>query len=281
MHFSQKLTLWAIRMKFQWLTHTNKRKAAEKAFELFCTPFTPRPRHEPTIFRDADKRFIQVNDTQVRVYQWNRSGEKTILILHGFGSSAYKFQRYVQLFKQKNYRVLAIDAPAHGRSEGKTVNALQYAAAIQQTVHELGPVDSYLAHSFGGIALALALENMPHDTSTKVALIAPATETTSAVAGAFDLLRLYNKEVQKHFYTHIEKLSGKPVAWFSIPRALQQIQAQVLWCHDETDRVTPFEDVKPLLEQPKPGLQFYITRGLGHRKIYHDSEVKKKVSDFL
>lgn len=281
MHFSQKLTIWAIRLKFQWLTLTNKRKAAEKAFELFCTPFTPRPRHEPSIFRDSDKRFISVEDTQVRVYQWNPGGEKTVLILHGFGSSAYKFQRYVQLFKQKNYRVLAIDAPAHGRSEGKTVNAVQYAAAIEQTVRQFGPVQGYLAHSFGGIALALALEKIPHQPSDKVVFIAPATETTTAVAGAFDLLRLYNKEVQHLFYAHIEKLSGKPVAWFSIPRALQQIQAQVLWCHDESDRITPFSDVKPLLESTKPGLEFFITRGLGHRKIYHDSAVKNKVSDFL
>ena len=188
MHFSQKLTIWAIRLKFQWLTLTNKRKAAEKAFELFCTPFTPRPRHEPSIFRDSDKRFISVEDTQVRVYQWNPGGEKTVLILHGFGSSAYKFQRYVQLFKQKNYRVLAIDAPAHGRSEGKTVNAVQYAAAIEQTVRQFGPVQGYLAHSFGGIALALALEKIPHQPSDKVVFIAPATETTTAVAEAFDLL---------------------------------------------------------------------------------------------
>jgi alpha-beta hydrolase superfamily lysophospholipase len=224
---------------------------------------------------------MNVDGQQVRVYQWNRTAQKTVLILHGFGSSAYKFQRYVQLLKAKNYRVLAIDAPAHGRSEGKRVHALQYAAAIRQTVQEFGPVQSFMAHSFGGIALALALEQLPHQPTDRVVFIAPATETTSAVAGAFELLRLYDKEVQRLFYAHIEQLSGKPVAWFSIPRALQHIQAEVLWCHDETDLITPFADLKPLLERTPKGLEFFITRGLGHRKIYHDNAVKNKVVDFL
>lgn len=281
MQFSQQIMLWTIRLKFKWLSITNKRKAAEKAFELFCTPLSPRPRHEPSLFKQADKKSIPFNGLQVRLYEWNRSGTQTVLILHGFNSSAYKFHRYAQLLIQKNYRVLAVDAPAHGRSDGKTVNALEYSQLIKQVQANHGPINGYIAHSFGGIAVALALEDIPHTSAEKLVLIAPATETTSAVQAAFGLLHLRDATVQRYFNEYIESKSGHPVEWFSIKRALQHIEAQVLWCHDEIDNVTPISDVQSLIQQPPPGLEFYITRGLGHRKIYHDSGVKNKIAEFL
>ena len=80
--------------------------------------------------------------------------------------------------ENKGYEVLAFDAPAHGDSEGSTVNAIEYSEMIKKVIELYGPVEAFIAHSFGGIAISLALEQIPHDANTKIVFIAPATETT-------------------------------------------------------------------------------------------------------
>jgi hypothetical protein len=36
-----------------------------------------------------------------------------------------------------------------------------------------------------------------------------------------------------------------------------------------------------LLEQPPPHVEFFITEGLGHSRIYRDNQVRKKVLEML
>jgi hypothetical protein len=56
---------------------------------------------------------------------------------------------------------------------------------------------AFLAHSFGGMALSLAMEKNHHSEHTNIVLIAPATETSTAVDGAFKLLQLNDADVRE------------------------------------------------------------------------------------
>ena len=203
-----------------------------------------------------------------------------MLILHGFESSVVNFDRYVTPLIKKGYEVLACDAPAHGRSTGHTINVMIYKEFIQAICERYGPVKSFLAHSFGGLALSLALEEMPHDASYKVVLIAPATETKTAVTYFFKYLQ-FNAALRPYFEKVIIEKSGHPTEWFSVTRAAAHIKAQVLWVHDEDDTMTPFSDIQGVIAAQYPNFRFLITAGLGHRRIYRDADVEKAVTGFL
>jgi pimeloyl-ACP methyl ester carboxylesterase len=284
MKLAQRLAIGYIQTKFKVLAAISKRKAAEKAFLLFCTPYLKSKPHIPAFFALANPlKFVLEGQT---VFGWeflpkNELPVKTILILHGFGSAAYKFQNFIKPLTGKGYRVLAFDAPAHGSSHGKKVNAILYSEMILHIAEKFGLPDGFIAHSFGGIALSLALEKIPHTTQTKIAFIAPATETSTAVDQAFSMLKLHDKEVQKEFHNIIFALSGKPTEWFSMRRAIKNIKADILWIHDKEDDITPYSDALKVKSDEHPNIKFIITSGLGHRKIYHDADVKKKVIGFL
>ena len=263
------------------LTLVSKRKAAEKAFELFCTPYMKARIRTPTIFEEAEKLHFNLNGLKVNGFRWNAGQPHKVLILHGFGSAAHKFHQYITPLVNKGYEVLAFDAPAHGTSEGTRVNAMEYCQMIENVMKLYGPINSFLAHSFGGIALSLALEKTDHAESHKIVLIAPATETFSAVNGAFKLLQIKDREVRKEFDKIIFEKSGQYTEWFSISRAMKNIKAQVLWIHDEEDDITPWDDALKVKEQNLPNIRFIITKGLGHRKIYGDFAIKNKVLEFL
>jgi pimeloyl-ACP methyl ester carboxylesterase len=279
MKLTQKLGLAYTTTKFKLISFVSKRKAAEQAFKLFCTPFARTKRKVKA--KNAEPLQFAVNNYTIKGHRWNNSGLKKALLLHGFSSAAHKFDNYVSILVNKGYEVLAFDAPAHGDSSGNTVNALEYAAMIKKAIELYGPVDSFIAHSFGGIALSLAMEDIPHDAHTKIVFIAPATETSSAVDGAFGMLKINDAAVRKEFDKIIFEVSGKPTEWFSIRRAVKNIAAKILWVHDEDDDTTPLSDALKVKADNHSHIQFVITKGLGHRRIYHDESVKKAIRDFL
>lgn len=281
MNVQKKLMLYAIRTKFILLSVVNKRRCGNEALKLFCTPLARYNGREAEIFASAEKLTFEFNNSKITGYRCNANAAKRVLILHGFSSSCHKFGAYAADLVQKNYEVLAFDAPAHGRSEGKTVNAMQYAEMIELVNRLYGKVDAYIAHSFGGIALSLALEMILHTENCRVAFIAPATETTSAINGAFDFLGLKNDRVKQSLEEAIYRNSGKKAEWFSILRAVKNINAKILWAHDEEDFVTPFADALKVKADANSHIEFLLTKGLGHQKIYRDAGVRKAVVDFL
>lgn len=279
MKLSQRLAIAYIQTKFKLMSLFSRRKTAEKAFAVFGTPYPKAVRKGPV--KDAETIHFYLGDKRVNGYRWNYPQQNKIMILHGFGSAAHKFEDYALQLAAKGFEVLAFDAPAHGESDGTTTNAIEYSAMISKVMDQFGPVEGFLAHSFGGISLSLALEETAHGSNTRVVFIAPATETTSAVDGAFNMLKLKNEAVRNEFEKIIFEVSGKKTEWFSIRRAIHNIKASILWVHDEEDDVTPWADALRVKEDNHPNVKFVVTKGLGHRKIYHDPDVKNTIVNFL
>jgi len=280
MKLTQRLALKYIRTKFKLLSAISKRKAGEKAFELFCTPQYRNRKKLPPIFEKSERLSFSLKGNRLQGYRWNHPAEKKVLILHGFESSVINFDRYVRPLIRKGYEVLAFDAPAHGRSSGKRINVLLYKNMIHAVNEKYGPVNSFIAHSLGGLALILALEEMKDNKEKKAVLIAPACETTTAADSFFRFLKL-DKEVRKEFDKRIETLGGQPPSWFSVARAAQNINSSVLFLQDKNDEMTPLKDVVPIIQKNYSNFKFMITEGLGHRRIYRDNKCSKAIIEFL
>jgi pimeloyl-ACP methyl ester carboxylesterase len=269
-----------VRTKFALLSAVSRRKAAKAAFHLFCTPQHKNTKPLPASFEKSEKLEFRLENDIIRGYRWNHPASKKILILHGFESSVVNFDRYVTPLIKKGYEVLAFDAPAHGKSTGKEVNVLMYKNMIQKIYADYGPIDAFLSHSFGGLAVSLFLENLPHNENIKVVLIAPAMETKTAADHFFKLLNL-DEGVRKEFDNYLTGLGGNDPEWYSILRASQHIKSQVLFLQDKHDEMTPMSDVKPLMDKNYPNFQFIISEGLGHRRIYRDNNSVKAILEFL
>lgn len=284
MKLSQRLALSYIRTKFKLLATLSKKKAAEQAFALFCTPQSRNKKKLPAIFEQAEKLHFELDGVIVRGWRFNHQPDdpqqRRALIVHGFESSVINFDRYIKPLVKKGYAVLAFDAPAHGRSGGKQINAPLYKKMIETIHATYGPVQSYVAHSFGGLGLCLALEDINHTADYRVALVAPATETVSAITGFFNFLQL-DPAIRPEFEKLIVQRSGVSSEWFSIKRAMKHIKAKVKWYHDKEDDITPYSDVLKVKEENYPNIEFVITKGLGHRRIYRDNKVSRSIVEFL
>jgi alpha-beta hydrolase superfamily lysophospholipase len=152
---------------------------------------------------------------------------------------------------------------------------------MMETVYEkFGPIHSFTAHSFGGLALSLFMEQQTYQQNKKMVLIAPATETSTALDSFCKLLKI-DDDVKEEMRKLMYNLKNQWPEWYSIRRAAHQIKAEVLWIHDEEDEQTPWADAEKVMQDAHPNFEFMVTKGLGHRKIYRDNKVKKAILEFL
>ena len=258
------------------------RKAAEMAFKIFCTPHAGKPpKKSPPVFHKAEKIFFESDGNVLRGFRWRSEhpNGKKILIVHGFRSYAYKFEKYVLAFKKEGFEVLAFDAPAHGNSDGKLINAYIYKNALLKAEALYGPFYGIMGHSLGGLAASLAFEQLPDPENRKLVLIAPA-ETERALQSFFSVIPL-DEKIRVAFTHLINEITDKPVSYYSVGRAVKAIHSPILWVHDKQDTICPFEDVTPLLSLNLPHVNFLVTEHLGHNKVYKDNKVCTEIVHFF
>ncbi len=282
MKLNQKLALGYVRARLNILSLVSPRKAAIKAFRFFCTPQQRVTKKGSAFFEQGERLSFPLDKHIVRGHRWlpGKRPLKRILIAHGFESASRNFEAYIAALLKKGYEVVAFDAPAHGQSGGKRVLLTDYVKMLRTIEMNYGPFEGYIGHSLGGLAVSLLLENHPHHRETRLALIAPAVETTTAVAAFSEVLQL-SPEVRAEMDEYVQEISGHNFSWYCLRRALNQVQANVLYLQDEDDRVTPLKEALLVRQDGHPNIQWVITRGLGHRKIYKDPEIMDKIIDFL
>ncbi|WP_188927904.1 alpha/beta hydrolase [Puia dinghuensis] len=282
MKIPQKLALPYTRARINILSLASPRKAAIKAFRLFCTPQQRVTKKGSAFFQQGQPLSFRYNNHTVRGRHWPsvEPSKKKVLIAHGFESASPNFEGYVAALVQKGYEVVAFDAPAHGASGGSRILLPDYVNVLRTIEQNHGPFHSYLGHSLGGLALALFLENSPHNKVTRLVLVAPAVETTLAVDNFARLLRL-SPEVVREMDDYVQETSGHHFAWYSLRRAFHHISADTLYVQDEADRVTPFKDALLVQKDGHSNIRFIFTKGLGHRKVYKDETVMHRIVGFL
>ena len=280
MKLAQKIAINYIRAKLNILAVVSKKKAAKKAFEIFCTPYQRSKKKSPPVFDKAEKLSFLLDNKLVKGFRWNQGGSRKILVCHGFESTCINFDRYISGLIKHNCEVIAFDAPAHGKSEGKRINIPMYVDLLRKINQNYGPIEGFLGHSFGGLAISHYLETLEDNELIRTVLIAPATESVRAIDNFFNQLQL-DSEVRKEFDDLITRANNKPPSWYSVSRAAEHVKAQVLFLQDKNDLQTPYSDVVPIMKKNLPNFRFVISEGLGHSKIYREPETVNTVMEFL
>jgi pimeloyl-ACP methyl ester carboxylesterase len=283
MKLSQRLALTYYRTKIHTIGLVSPRKAAEMAFELFCTPRKPKKKlKEPPIFHKAEKLKLKLGNYSIAGFQFQsqQPNGKKILILHGFSSYSYKFEKYVSLLKKQGFEVICFDAPAHGLSEGKIINALIYKAAILEIEANFGPFYGLMGHSLGGLAGALAFQEFNDQANRRLVMVAPAVRTQRAIEHFYSLLPV-DEKIRVAIDQLFNEITHLPIEEISVNHAIKHIQSPILWIHDKDDKICIFDDVLPIMNEKPEHIRFVITEGLGHSRIYKEASISNIIDHFF
>lgn len=201
-----------------------------------------------------------------------------VMLVHGWGERGASLGAFVDPLVAAGYRVVGIDLPGHGSSEGGRTDGFRIAAAISAVSEELGGVRAVVAHSMGATTTLYAThEGMPVDA---LALLAPSPRLDHALKTFASMLPLSPKAVAGLKAT-IERRYGAGV-WQALSghTLASQIDVPGLIVHDRDDPQVALADAEQL-HAAWPGSRLITTESLGHGRILRDPRVIEAVTSFL
>jgi pimeloyl-ACP methyl ester carboxylesterase len=163
-------------------------QAAAKAAYDFT--FNPRPDsrlndRQMTLLARAARQVVDVGGNPVQIYDWNSSGTKKALLVHGVGGRCLDYVDIIEILTARGFRVIGFDAPSHGLSQlaPQGVDISNFWQCIERISQIYGNhYDLAFAHSFGSAALTLQMrKNTIH--VDNLALFAPNAVFDSIIQG--------------------------------------------------------------------------------------------------
>jgi pimeloyl-ACP methyl ester carboxylesterase len=253
--------------------------AGRLAYRLwFSTQRYPEPARERHWVATAQSDSVAWQGRSLARYQWGNPDSPAILLIHGWNGRGAQLGAFAEPLRRAGFRVVAFDAPAHGRSPGRSTNIFEFAAAIQTIAQASAPLSAAIAHSFGVPACARALVqgwNLPR----LVAIAAPAN--AEFLLARFARMLDIPESVMADMRRRVERRFGMDIfARLATDEMLMGRDLSGLIIHDRDDRDVPSAHAERLHRAWRDS-QLLLTDNLGHRRILRDREVIAVTVSFL
>lgn len=201
-----------------------------------------------------------------------------VVLVHGWGERGASLGAFVSPLVAAGYRVVGIDLPGHGDSDGGQVDGFQLAAAIRGVCDSLGDVRAVVGHSMGATTtLYAASEGLEVDA---LALLAPSVRMDHVLVTFAHMASLPPRAVAGLKAT-IERRYG-PGVWHTLSALsfAPRVKIPALIVHDSEDPQVALADAEAL-HAAWPASRLVTTEGLGHGRILRDPHVIESVTSFL
>jgi pimeloyl-ACP methyl ester carboxylesterase len=294
------------RVTFGMLERAAPRLGSRWALRLWCTLPRASAKHAPRAPVTEPGRVVELplgsGDRTFVAEVWGENGSPVVCLMHGWGGDRGQLGAFVAPLVEAGYRVVAPDAPSHGRSapgsfgRGRSL-VTEFLAVLAAVDRGLGAAHGIVAHSVGASAAAVAvLDGLPVG---RLVLIAPASSPRVFAPGFAASLGLGERTVAG-LLRRLEQRLGRPMADFDIAqRAREAAESRLcapgsaagsatdpgclpalLVVHDREDRQVPYTQ-GTLIAEAWRGAELLSTSGQGHRRILSDPEVVRAAAAFL
>jgi pimeloyl-ACP methyl ester carboxylesterase len=272
----QIITKW-IGAYINAMSHIVPGSAGKFGFRIFGRPVRRRVKPGERKFLDSSGRFTFIHrDIRISGYRWG-SGEKKILLLHGWQSHSGRWKQLVNALHGHGFTIYAFDAPGHGFSEGKLFTAPLYGDVIFRFGREAGPFHTIAGHSLGAFSALYAISHFRQLKAGRLVIMATPGEVKDFVTYFRQRLSL-NKKSLDAIRSHFETEFGRPYEEFSITKFAEHLDVPGLIIHDKTDKFAPYKYAEQLHEKWR-GSRLAATDNLGHNLLSH--EVTQMVLNYI
>jgi pimeloyl-ACP methyl ester carboxylesterase len=220
-------------------------------------------------------------DGDIVSYSWG-SGQRVVLLVHGWRSRASRFAAIGSALVERGYTVVSFDARGNGSSSGTRTHALEYADQIAVLGQRYGAFDAIIAHSLGAVAAFVAVRRgthtrrlvtigAPHDFESVIrtfttAVGMPPAASRSLVRRVERWARPLGVDVRRELVSELD-----PTAYTT----------PLLVVHDSGDREAPLEQAMQIVEAHTGPVETLITDGLGHNRVMSDPAVVERIAQFV
>ncbi len=233
------------------VSHLRNEWVADILSNFWFTVFKSRPKPWISEFWQQAETCVGVRleGKSIPVSFWGQG--PLVVMMHGWSGSGVQFRRLIPGLVAAGYQVAAFDAPAHGSNPGKHTHLLEFSDSLLAIQQQIGPVDTVMAHSLGGMAAVVAAQRGL--SVRQMVLFGPHLDVHKMYQSYSNLLGL-NPKLSIRFRDKIgEKMAeilGVDDAWASCTPAnlLAQSDFQGLLIYDSEDEEIPQDQFKSVAQ---------------------------------
>lgn len=276
------------------LTNLPSAAAGDIALRVFCAPNISErrpPNHRQLVeraryhLRHARIQRIATPVGDIATYTLEPDRQPiagTVLVVHGWTSEASSMTAIAEPIRRAGFRVVLIDLPAHGRSDGRSTQLVDCARAVAFIGEALGPLHAVVTHSFGGLIALVAAEGLA---PVPTRLIAKHAVLIASPNRLLDFTRDFcehwhvSPAGRRAFENRLSRVGHRPLEYFTASKMLGAIDGGGFIIHDRNDTSVAFRCAEEIVEATSAKL--LATQGLGHNNILFASQVTRAVANHL
>nr|WP_294777227.1 alpha/beta hydrolase [uncultured Flavobacterium sp.] len=249
------------------------------AARLFTTPIKYKiPKREFHMEQNSRQSRLLVSSLkkEITLYEYGQ-GPKKVLLVHGWSGRGTQLVKIADELVKSGYQTISFDAPAHGKSQGKTTIMTEFIASILEIEKQYGPFEFAIGHSLGGMSILNAIKQ---NFKVNKAVIIGSGDIIQDILDDFVAKLKLNPKIAVSLKQHFEKKFGESMENYSAHVAAQKVKIPVLVIHDQNDHdvaVKAANNIHKHLENS----ELMITEHLGHRKILGSEIVINRIKEFL
>ncbi|WP_298236828.1 alpha/beta hydrolase [uncultured Algibacter sp.] len=250
--------------------------AARLAINLFSTPRKGKLTEEATNFlNSAFQEDVTFKNSSIMTYRW-LGDKETILLVHGWESNSFRWKDLIESLKSQGFHVIALDAPAHGKSGGKSFNVIDYAECIYLVAKKF-KVNIIVGHSLGGMAAVLFQYKYKLPNLRRIALLG-APSNYEGVFNRYINMMSYHKPLVKSINDFALKRFGNLPEYYDTAMFSNELNAKGLIIHDLGDNIIPYEDA---LDYSKNFREAKLISTKNHDHSLKSEEIDKYIIEFI
>jgi pimeloyl-ACP methyl ester carboxylesterase len=261
------------------LQFLSKDVATRFVARLFATPVKIETPERELMMRESAKKeriLLPTAKKEIQVYVYGYSKTK-VLLVHGWAGRGTQLYQLADKILENKMMVISFDAPAHGLSDGKRTNMIEFMEAIRVIEKKYGPMHAAVGHSFGGMSLINAVAGGLK--IEKLVTIGADNSIPEVFADQVKKLEL-KPEITRRLKMHFEKKHNVRLDHFTSEHQAKRIHIPVLVIHDSEDRFVPVSSAVSIRQKLENG-ELLMTHGLGHHRILRSPRIVQRIIEFL
>ena len=249
------------------------------AIKLFRTPIRFKtPARENMMAESAQKKMVLIPELnkEVMVYSYGYSKRK-VLLIHGWSGRGTQLFKIADKLLENGFMTISFDAPAHGKSTGKTTMMNEFVKTALFLEKEFGPFEIAIGHSLGGMTVLNAIKQK---LNIQKAIVIGSGDVISDIIKEFvakiQLKPKIADKIKQHFYRKF----GEDIDNYSAYIAAKSVIIPTFVIHDTEDVEVPVSCAHHIRQNLEQG-EILITNGLGHSRILKDTKVITRIVEFI
>ena len=247
--------------------------------KLFTTPIKYKtPKRELEMEKKSIQKLIEIPsiNKKIMIYEYGKS-DKKILLSHGWSGRGTQLFKIAEELLKAGYSTVSFDAPAHGKSPGRTTIMSEFIETILEVENQFGPFEAAVGHSLGGMSLLNATKK---GLAINHLVIIGSGDIIQDILNDFVSKLKLKPNTSTKLRLHFEKKYNVNMNDYSAYKSALEVDIPVLVIHDIEDIEVPAAAGIHIHKHLKNG-ELLVTNGLGHRKILGNSQVIAKIIGFL